>query len=132
MTSAAVGHSAACRARWRSRRFEQQNEKREAREAEQPDGDAGDLDRLEERDPVQRQHRAVGGEAPVERACGPALAREVQQERERDGGDRAASEDDRDRRQREPLAEQPGETEQRDRAMQRGECARWLPPSWRL
>ena len=37
------------------RGFEKQYEQRKAREAKQPDGNAGQLDRLEERYPMQRQ-----------------------------------------------------------------------------
>ena len=65
-----------------------------------------------------REHDAVGDEPHVE---GRPLAGAQEQDAERDGGDRRAPEDDRDRRQRQPLAEEPREAEERDGCVHRDE-----------
>src|SRR5438105_7714022 len=109
------------------RGFEEQHEERKTREAEQPDSNAGHLNRLEERDPMQGQQETGSRELPLESAARfLTLARKRKQESQNQTGDRRATEDDRHRRQRQPLAEQAREPEQQHREMQRCERARTL------
>ena len=66
---------------------------------------------------MQRQHDAVADEAHVERRARSRVRSRSDAERQR--GDRRAAQHDRDRRQREPLAEQAGEAEQQHGGVQR-------------
>ena len=86
-TSAAVDAVAPAPAAPEQRALQQQHEQRKAREAEQPDRDVGDLDRREERDPVQRQHHAVGERARQSNGA-DASRRASRTSAERHGGDR--------------------------------------------
>jgi len=69
---------------------------------------------------VQREDGAARGEPPLEAAG--RLTHDAKQCRQCDAGNDSAAEHDQFRRQREPFAEQPRETEQQHGGVQRNQC----------
>jgi len=92
---------------------------RKRREAEQADGHGGDLDRQEERDPMQRENQAVDRKREIRATDRATLAQH--DGRKCRGCDHCPAQHDDGGRQREPFAEQSGKAEQDDGDMQRNE-----------